>query len=126
MLKLVAFRRIVVILMSVNLIGCTSLQSIEAQPEDLPGRIRSEHILKVDDEIRISTQDGKEYQLRVTSVDDTSVHGDGITIPIDSITTLETEKISGGKTALLFGGIGSITLLVLLVIIAPVIFLAPG
>jgi len=126
MFKLAAFRGIVVILMSVNLIGCTSLRSIEAQPEDLPGWIRSEHILKVDDEIRVITQGGKEYQFRVTSVDATSVHGDGITIPIDSITNLETEKINGGKTALLFGGIGSIMLLVLFVIIAPVIFLAPG
>ena len=116
MAKYAVFQKIISILIIINLIGCTSLQPIKAQPDELQDRVRHENLVKVFDDVRIFTEDGKEYRLRVTSsdakeivgilvtsVDGKEVLGDSVTIPVDSIIGLETEEIHYGQTALATG-----------------------
>ena len=126
MIKPTGFQKFISILVTVNLIGCTSLQPIEAPPDELQDRIRQEQIVEVGDRVRIFTEDGKEHQFRVTSIDANHISGESVTIPVDSIIALETREISIGKTTLLAGGTIGIAFILFLVVVAPVIFLAPG
>ena len=100
------------------MIGCSSIQLIEAQPDELQNRIRHENLVKVGDNVRIITEDEKEHQFRVTSVDESEIIGvqvisntgdeiveEIVKIPVESIIALETKEISIGKTVLLGYGI---------------------
>ena len=95
------FRKITSILVIINLIGCTSLQTIEAPPDKLHEQIRHEDLVKVGDKVRIITEDQKEHQFVVTAINEDEIRGEDVTIPIDSIVTLETREFSTGKTVLL-------------------------
>jgi hypothetical protein len=99
------FWKITSILVIINLIGCTSLQTIEAPPDKLHEQIRHENLVKVGDKVRIITEDQKEHQFVVTAIDDDEIRGEDVTIPIDRVVTVETREFSAGKTALLAGGI---------------------
>ena len=120
MTKYVVFQKIISILTILNLIGCTTLQPIKAQPDELQDRVRHENLVKAFDDVKVFTEDGKEHRLRVTSsdekeivgilvtsVDGKEVLGDSVTIPVDSIVGLEVEEIHYGKTALAAGGIAA-------------------
>lgn len=129
------FCKIISVLVIINLIGCTSLQTIEATPDKLHEQIRHESLVKVGDKVRIITDNKKEYQFVVTAInedeirgydvtipfysnnEDEEIRGDDVTIPIDSIEALETHQISTGKTALLAGGITATILLILFVLV---------
>jgi hypothetical protein len=106
------FWKITSILVLINLIGCTSLQTIEAPPDKLHEQIRRENIVSVGDKVRIITEDQKEHQFVVSAIYEDEIRGENVTIPIDSIVTLETRKFSTGKTALLAGGITGTLLIV--------------
>ena len=108
------------ILVIINLIGCTSLQTIEAPPDKLHEQIRRENIVKIGDKVRIITEDQKEYQFVVTAIYEDNIRGEDVTIPIDSIVTLETREFSTGKTVLLGVGITGTVLLVLAAILIAV------
>jgi hypothetical protein len=45
-----------------NLIGCTSLQTIEAPPDKLHEQIRHEGVVKIGDKVRIVTEDQTFHQ----------------------------------------------------------------
>jgi hypothetical protein len=106
------FGKIISILLILNLIGCTSLQTIEAPPDKLHEQIRNENLVKVGDKVRVITEDKKEHQFVVTAINEDEIRGEDVTIPIDSIVTVETRKVSAGKTALLAGGITGTVLVV--------------
>jgi len=118
------FLKIVSILVIINLIGCTSLQTIEAPPEKLHEQIRAQGIVKAGDKIRIITEDRKEHEFVVTAVTEDEINGKDVSIPIDSIVTLETREFSTGKTVLLGAGITGTVLLIgallLIAVAAPV------
>jgi hypothetical protein len=115
--------KIISILVIINLIGCTSLQTIEAPPDKLHEQIRHENLLKVGDKVKIITEDQKDYQFVVTAINQDEIRGEDVTIPIDSIAAVQTRVLSTGKTALLAGGITA-TILVVMIIIA--IAIAPA
>lgn len=119
----ITFRKIISILLIINLIGCTSLQTIEAPPDKLHEQIRHENLLKVGDKVKIITEDQKDYQFVVTAINQDEIRGEDVTIPIDSIAAVQTRELSTGKTALLAGGITA-TMLVVMIIIA--IAIAPA
>jgi hypothetical protein len=123
MIKQAGFQKIISILLITNLIGCTSLQPIEAQPDELQDRIRYEQIVAVGDRVRMVTEDGKQHQFKVTSIDANHISGDDVTIPVDTVIALETREISIGKTTLLAGGITG-TMLLIFIAIAPAAILA--
>jgi hypothetical protein len=106
------FWKITSILVIINLIGCTSLQTIEAPPDKLHEQIRYQDIVKVGDKVRIITEDQKEHQFIVTAINEDDISGEEVTIPIDSIVTLETREFSTGKTVLLGAGITGTALLI--------------
>jgi len=118
MSKQANFQNIISVLVIISLFGCSTFQPIEAQRNDLQEEIRHENILKVSDEVKILTEDGKEHRFRITSIDENEIVGvrtvwlnkneavqETVKIPIDSISGLEIAEYSKGKTALLVGGI---------------------
>jgi hypothetical protein len=123
------FWKIISVLVIINLIGCTSLQTIEAPPDKLHEQIRHASLIKVGDKVKIVTEDKKEHQFVVTAINNDEIRGEDVTIPIDSIEAVETREFSTGKTALLAGGITAGTILVIIIIavaVAPAAILASG
>ena len=114
------FWRIISILVIINLIGCTSLQTVEAPPDKLHERIRHEDIVKIGDKVRVITKDQKEHQFVVTAISEEEIRGEDVIIPIDNIETLETREFSTGKTVLLGAGITGTVLLVLAALLVAV------
>ena len=125
----ITFRKIISILLIINLIGCSSLQTIEAPPDKLHEQIRHENILKVGDKVKIITEDQKDYQFVVTAINQDEIRGEDVTIPIDSIAAVQTRVLSTGKTALLAGGMTAGAILVMIIIavaVAPAAILSAG
>jgi hypothetical protein len=142
MSKYATFQKIISVLVVISFLGCSTHQPIEAQRSELQYKIRHENILKISDDVKIITDDGKKYQFRITSIDETEIVGvqkiqktKDVTaertltttpesiektyrIPIDSIVVLETKEFSWGKTAMLTGGI--VVVLGLIVVISAV------
>jgi hypothetical protein len=120
------FSRIIIILVIINFIGCTSLQTIEAPPDKLHEQIRYDDVVKVGDKVRIVTDDQKEHHFVVTAINTGEIRGEDVSIPIDSIVTLEIREFSTGKTVLLGVGITGTVLLIatalLLAAAAPMTF----
>ncbi len=123
MIKNTSFRKIISIVVAINFIGCTTLQPIEAEPNELQYKIRHENIVNINDRVKVFTEDGKEYQFQVTAIDEKDIRGEDASVPINSIVAVESQEISIGKTSLLVGaGIGIYALIVIL--IAPALILA--
>ncbi|MGB7934054.1 MAG: hypothetical protein WCH04_17865, partial [Gammaproteobacteria bacterium] len=99
---------------------CTSLQTIDAPPDKLHEQIRHANLVKVGDKVRIITEDQKEHQFIVTAIYEDEIRGEDVTIPIDSIMTLETREFSTGKSVLLGAGITGTVLLILAAILLTV------
>ena len=142
MSKYATFQKIISVLVVISFLGCSTHQPIEAQRSELQYKIRHENILKISDDVKIITDDGKKYQFRITSIDETEIVGvqkiqktKDVTaertltttpesiektyrIPIDSIVVLETKEFRWGKTAMLTGGI--VVVLGLIVVISAV------
>jgi hypothetical protein len=123
MIKNTICRKIVSILVAINFIGCTSLQPIEAEPNELQDRIRHDNIVNVGDRVKVFTDDGKEYRFQVTAIDAETIRGDDITLLVNSIVALESRGISIGKTTLLTGSVVGIAFLIAIAI-APAAILA--
>jgi len=111
-----------------HLIGCTTLKPIEAGPNELQDKIRHENIVNIHDWVRVYTEDGKEYQFQITAIDekyirgDDVAHGNGVSVPVDSIVALESQEISIGKTSLLVGT-GIATWVLIIIIVGPILLL---
>jgi len=114
--------KIISILVIINLIGCTSLQAIEAPPDKLHEQIRHENLVKVGDEIKIITEDEKEHQFVVTAINEGEIRGKGVTVPIDSVVSLQKREFDSNKTT--FTGIGTVMLIVAALPIIAVMVLA--
>lgn len=85
--------------------GCTSLNPVELQPNELQKQIVAGQILKVGDDVKLVTNEGKRIEFTVTKISENKVKGKNVEVDISSIVALETRDISTGKTALLTGGI---------------------
>ena len=118
--------KIINLLVIINLIGCTSLQTIEAPPDKLHEQIRYQNVVKVGHKVRIITVDQKKHEFVVTAINEDEISGEEVTIPIDSIVRLEISEFSTGKTILLGVGISGTVLLIaaalLLAATAPMAF----
>jgi len=104
------FWKITSILVIINLIGCTSLQSIDAPPNKLHEQIRHENIIRAGDKVNIITETQKEHKFVVTAINDDEIHGKDVTVPIDSIVSVQKHEFSSNKT--IFTGIGTVMLIV--------------
>ena len=117
------------ILMIINLIGCASLHPIEAEPDELQYKIRHENVVNIHDWVVVYTEDGKELQFQITAIDENYIHGDDVardvevSVPINSIVALKSQKVSIGKTSLLVGAGLGVSALIFLAI-APALILS--
>ena len=87
------------------LTGCTSMSPVQSECADLGAQIRSGKVVARGDHVEIGTTDGRRHRFRVTAIDETTVSGSEIAIPIDTIADVKVRKFSEQKTATLIGGI---------------------
>ncbi len=92
------FRFLMAVLISINLIGCTTMKAVERPTPSTANEVI------VGDDVRVTTKAGKTYELEVTAVAETSMTGREKTgklwkVPFDQIQTLEVEKVSAAKSA---------------------------
>jgi hypothetical protein len=116
------FCKIISIMVIINLIGCTSLQTIEAPPDKLHEQIRHENLVNVGDKVRIITEDEKEHQFVVTAINESEIRGKDVTVPIDSIVSVQKREFSSNKTT--FTVIGTLMVIVAAVPVIAVMALA--
>lgn len=106
-----------ILVASLWLSACTTLQPVEMPAADVQRMILSGDLALVGESIKVVTADGKSHQYRVTEVDTEKrlIRGKTMAVPVDEVVAIETKKISIGKTALLAG---SSYLLIAMIIVA--------
>lgn len=107
------------------LAGCTSLKPMEMTPQELHAEIKQSQVVQVGDKIKLVTADGKPHEFKVGKITATHIFGNNEQIEIEQIVALETRQFSGGKTALLAGGVYVIYIMARL-LAAPAIILGGG
>ncbi len=97
----------IILLLSFILLSsaCSSNKAVELSSELLQQKILTEKLIEIGDDVIIVTSDNKKYEFKVKSIDEKKIYGDGVNILISDIIALETNQFSGGKTALLAGGV---------------------
>jgi hypothetical protein len=113
------------ILAIINLIGSTSLKTIEVPPVKLHEQLRHENLVKVVDKVVIITEDKKQYQFVVTAISEDEFLGEDVTIAVASIIDMQTQHVNVGKTALLTSGLTG-TMILIVIARAPAAILAAG
>ena len=83
--------------------GCTTHQRVELPPDDLHRQIRSGDLMLVGEQVRIVTMNGRQLEFEVVEVTQEAVRGNSESVLIDDISTLTTERIDAGRTALGMG-----------------------
>ena len=81
------------------MVACTTMQPLTAATPQL------QQLLKVGDEVEITTNSGQQLNLKVQRIDDTGLHGGGRDIAYGDIRSISRKQISVGRTALLVVGI---------------------
>ena len=94
-------RRALVALACISLVGCFSLQPIDAEPAPLQQMLRDGRLVKAGDHVRVRTVDGSTHRFRLVAMDQATLQSRGESIPIDQVVELEREKFSVAKTVLL-------------------------
>lgn len=117
------FRALVALLISVCLVGCTSMKAVDVPTSSRPPDF------SVGDTIQISTKSGASYKLKVTELAQSSVSGTDdsgkrMKVRFDQIATVQVEKLSTGKTA--GAGLGFSLLIVGLLFVVGVVAYGQG
>jgi hypothetical protein len=89
------------IIMVLPLNGCTITSPVDGGNDDLPSRIRAQHLISEGDRVKIRTVDDREYRFKVRDVDDEFVRGDDVSVRIDDIAALSVRRFSGQRTVAL-------------------------
>jgi hypothetical protein len=101
-------RRLILLSALIVNAGCTSLQPIAGSPAELQQRIS---VLKPGDRVLIVTTDKKSHRFAVTGIGEGLIQGQGDTVPVDQVVSLEKREYSPGKTWGLVGGLAAATVL---------------
>ena len=98
------FRALVALVTSLALVGCTSLQVVADGQEASSQLLRGARpAVEPKDLIVVTTREGQRHELRVASLDATTLRGtveasgQSLTLPIDSIDRIERDEIDRGK-----------------------------
>ena len=92
--------------------GCTTFKPVGLESEKLHEQLYAGEIIHVEDKVKIRTSDGIDYRFEVLEIKENRIVGSEVNIPIENIVTIDKREFSGGKTALLVGGIlGAIILM---------------
>ena len=85
--------------------GCMSVQKLDLPPESLQDGIRSGNVVRSGDRVRIVSKSQGDLKFVVTTVDQDSIHGELVEVPIDDVVVLEKRKIAPVRTGLaIYGG----------------------
>ncbi len=84
--------------------GCTSLKPVESPPEELREQVRNGQIVRPGERVSLTTDDGATHVFDVLEVTDSAVRGDAVSIPVDSIVSVRTQRADPARTALAAGG----------------------
>ncbi len=105
--------------------ACTTLQPVEASPEEVQRLITDEQILEPGMRVRLVTIDETVHEFRVSEVDVEQglVIGEQAQVPIADVVAVDTREVSVGRTALLVGGLGYGILALLAIALAPALLL---
>jgi hypothetical protein len=102
------FSRTVALLISINLIACSSLRAVPDWHAQNAAALPIERpLFKVGDEVRLGTQANTQTTLLLTAVDPDALTGiepeskQSVRIPLDQVTTVDVRRFDGLKTALL-------------------------
>jgi hypothetical protein len=98
-MKIIACLMIIVFVLS----GCTSLRTIQKSSSEVQEELTHSDLIYPGDKVRIITNDGKQYDLKVVSIGNGYVKGKDVDIPIKDIDLIEKRRFSIGKTSLLSG-----------------------
>ena len=91
---------------AVALHGCMTVQKVHQPPEALRESIRSGELVGPGDRISVVTVSKGEQTLIVTDIDQDTIFGAGIEVPIDEVVALEKQNISPARTGLaVYGGL---------------------
>jgi hypothetical protein len=108
-------RILVVLLASVSLIGCTTMQTLDGPPQELRSRIASGAEIRVGSHVIITTTAGEVHDIKVLTLSAEAVGGRpwiagdfrsgvvSIVIPMADIVSVEVNRVSTGRTVLLVG-----------------------
>lgn len=108
-------RTIIVILLCICMLGCTSMQAVEGPVLAEPTQ------LSTGDSVQVTTKAGRSYELTVTELSNDAITGqddDGKLwkVPFDQVRSLEIERFNTAKTAGATAAGLSLTAIVLIVL----------
>lgn len=103
--------------------GCSTMKTTEMPPDELHRAIRAGELVSAGERVQLVTTDGTNREFTVTELDDQSIRGADVEVPIDEVVALKTRQVSAGKTTLLVGGAIGMGVLIG-VLIAPAAILA--
>ncbi len=108
--------------------GCTTLEPIEASPDEVQSQLLSGQLVQPGDRVRLVTADGTVHEFRITQVDQEQglVIGKDARVPIADVVAVETREVSIGRSALLGAGIGYGVAVLIAILIAPAVLLGAG
>jgi hypothetical protein len=98
-MKIIACLMIIIFVLS----GCTSLRVIQKSRSEIQEGLTGGNLVHPGDKVRIITNDGKQYDLKVVSIGNGYVKGQDVDIPIKDIDLIEKRRFSIRKTSLLSG-----------------------
>jgi hypothetical protein len=98
-MKIIACLVIIVFVFS----GCTSLKAIQKSRSEIQEGLTRGDLVHPGDKVRIITNDGNQFDLKVVSIGNGYVKGQDVEISIKDIDLIEKRRISIGKTVLLSG-----------------------
>jgi len=93
-----------IVLMLLIASGCTTLKTVELEPEQLHEQISTGNIIQVGDKVQVVTSDGMRHEFKVKAITENRIVGKDIDIPIMDIVALEIRIPDDKKTAGLFMG----------------------
>ena len=85
--------------------GCTTFDTMRMSRSEVQKQISHGDLIYAGDQVRIITNEGKQYQFKVISISDGFIRGKDVDIPIQDIDLVEKRRISIGKTSLLSGAL---------------------
>lgn len=100
-----AAKQLTIWVMTICMVGCTTLSSIDGTPLELQRRIAAGALLEPGERVVIDTRDGATHDLFIRSIRDGIIHGEHAAIAIEAIVSIQKRELSVGKTVGLVGGL---------------------
>jgi hypothetical protein len=103
--------------------ACTSYRTWEGDQQALASGIRAGDLVAPGDRIRVALADGEKVAFKVIGLDDTTIAGAQVDVPIDEIRQLESKDFDPVKTGALVGGVTLGTVGLIMVALSSMTFL---